>query len=414
MKGGGPLNRLAVDALIPVAACALAAAACLGLFGGVPDAGLLAAALGAAAVLLTIRAHYVLLDFRTRFEGLRHTLWRALADDPSPNPPPAEGGDEIAQMGQIMAGAARRLTAAREEAAVLGLALAERDRRAGALVEFGSSTAGTEAPDAVWGALDRALRAGLGGAAAFRVLLREPGEAALHEAAAAGPRPEGSGWDLEKPLLVGGRIFGVVQVHAPGGGPGTHAFLDALAGYASLAWATAESLRRAREDAETDPLSGLRNRRWLERSAGEELERSRRLRRTFSLAIVDIDRLGALGDQYGHPAADTALRAAATAIRAAARPGDGVARLGGGQFAVLLPDTPLDLARTVAERVRLGVAGTHVAHAGRPLPLSVSVGCAAWPQDDTGWEVVLAAADAALHEARRAGRNRVEVAAGPW
>ena|GEM_PF-6950874 len=403
-----------VDALLPVAVCTLATTACLAFLGGAPRSGLLAGGLGAASIVLIVRAYWILTDFWSRFEGFRQALAGALAGDGQMIGSLPEGDDEIGQMGRTLREGHARLAAAQVEAARLAEVVAGYDRRSDSLTEFGVAATAAAHPGAVWPALGRALHAGLGAAAGYRVLLRDEDVGDLRDAASAGLRPARGTWDLEKPLLVGGRIVGVVQLHAPVEDPQGRVFLETLAAHAALAWANAENLRRSREDAETDPLTGLRNRRWLDRCAAEESERARRLRRPFAVAMVDIDRFGSVNEQHGQAAGDTALRAAATSIRSVARAADGVARYGGGQFVLLLPDTQLDAALAMGERVRLAVAGTKVAHGGRPLPLTVSVGCAAWPVDQTGWEVVLAAAETALHQAKRAGRNRVEAVSLPW
>lgn len=411
--GGCSLNRAVLDALLPVAIATLVTAACLALTGATASSDLLAVGLGVASALLIARAYWILSDAWSRLDVFRRALLAAFAGD-GPLGPVPEGDDEIGQMGRALRTGHTALLNARAESRRLAALAAKYDRRAECLAEFTAAAIAAPYPGAVWPALGRALHTGFGSDWGYRVLLRDEDTGELREAAAAGLRPERPAWTLEKPLQSGGRISGILQVRHSDTAAEARSFLEALTAHAALSWANAEDHRRTREDAETDALTGLRNRRWLDRHAAEELERARRIRRPFAIAMLDIDRFGGINEQYGPAAGDTALRAAATCIRAAARPTDGVARYGGGQFVLLLPETALDAAMVVAEHARLAVARAKVAHGGRPLALTVSVGCAAWPLDQTGWEAVLAAAETALHHAKRSGRNRVEAVSLPW
>lgn len=160
------------------------------------------------------------------------------------------------------------------------------------------------------------------------------------------------------------------------------------------------------EQSLTDALTGLKNRRAFERVLADEYARSVRARSGLALLMVDVDHFKAYNDQYGHLAGDHALRAVGGAIQSQARAYDLVARFGGEEFAVILPDTQMADMRAVAERIRLAVQGLTGLH----RPVSVSVG-AAISLPDASPAALLERADQALYQAKQNGRNRVQLAA---
>jgi diguanylate cyclase (GGDEF)-like protein len=181
-----------------------------------------------------------------------------------------------------------------------------------------------------------------------------------------------------------------------------------------------QALARTAILASLDGLTNLANRRTLDSRLEEEWRTARRAGKPLALLMVDADHFKDFNDRYGHQAGDECLRALAAALRThVSRPADLVARFGGEEFAVLLPDTPLEGAQHVAEMMRAAVAGMSVA-----LPqmeqvlglaavrrITVSVGCAALvPQADTRPHGLVELADQALYLAKRGGRNRVCVA----
>jgi diguanylate cyclase (GGDEF)-like protein/PAS domain S-box-containing protein len=172
--------------------------------------------------------------------------------------------------------------------------------------------------------------------------------------------------------------------------------------------------RKAAEDelhrhATRDGLTGLINRREMDRLLHEELSRSRRHSHPLSLLLVDVDRFKQVNDHFGHQAGDVVLQQLATAIGLCVRGFDSVARYGGEELAVILPETSTAEAMVVAERVRATVAA-HTFHV--PIQVTVSVGVAGVSaDDDIRPEQLLAAADRALYTAKRGGRNRVESSA---
>lgn len=175
--------------------------------------------------------------------------------------------------------------------------------------------------------------------------------------------------------------------------------------------AAAKAVHDAKRRAVLDPLTGLANRGEFERV----LEAYRRDAATrppppASLVYVDLDWFKRLNDTLGHAAGDAALRHVARVLAAAVRDGDLVARIGGEEFAVWLPGTPLAQGLEVAERIRDSVERTMWRWDGARQPLSTSCGVASYPEPIRELLNLAAAADAALYRAKQAGRNRVEKA----
>jgi diguanylate cyclase (GGDEF)-like protein len=171
-------------------------------------------------------------------------------------------------------------------------------------------------------------------------------------------------------------------------------------------------LRTSREELErlsvTDPMTGLDNRRRMMESLQNEVLRSRRLEHSFSVVMVDVDHFKEYNDAHGHLAGDEALKRVATVLRGALRDGDAVARYGGEEFFVLLPETSATAAADFAKRVRAALE-KHAPPAG---PVTLSCGIAAFPAHGDSGEALISAADAALYEAKRSGRDRSVVARG--
>jgi diguanylate cyclase (GGDEF)-like protein len=166
---------------------------------------------------------------------------------------------------------------------------------------------------------------------------------------------------------------------------------------------------KLRETATCDSLTGALNRGAFEEHLRAERARSLRNGRPYAVAIIDVDHFKLVNDEHGHAAGDAALVRLAALVRANTRAGDVFARVGGEEFALLLADTDLDQAASLAEGLR-GLLRRETAY--DPVPLTVSIGVAA--ADAEGQADVMLAADRALYGAKRAGRDRVMGgAAGP-
>jgi diguanylate cyclase (GGDEF)-like protein len=162
--------------------------------------------------------------------------------------------------------------------------------------------------------------------------------------------------------------------------------------------------------ASLDALTGIHNRREFEKLGRAELARSQRYMRPLSILIIDIDFFKRVNDTYGHEMGDWVLKMVATTISSAKRDPDVVARIGGEEFAVMLPETSLIAACTVAERIREMVHKNSLAIGNDRLALSVSIGVTGATAATSGLEAILRDADQALYDAKREGRNQVRVA----
>jgi len=162
--------------------------------------------------------------------------------------------------------------------------------------------------------------------------------------------------------------------------------------------------------AATDALTGLLNRRRFVELAEQAFGRYQRYDRPFALLIADLDHFKAVNDRFGHHAGDDVLRAFAGALVRLMRSHDAVGRIGGEEFAMLLPETGASGAQRVAERIAAACRQIAVPAPGRPGRVSVSLGAATVQPADASVDDVLRRADTALYEAKRAGRDRVAVA----
>jgi diguanylate cyclase (GGDEF)-like protein len=222
-------------------------------------------------------------------------------------------------------------------------------------------------------------------------------------------------WHLEDSLTVPledrqGHLVGLISLDQPlnRAVPTTDdcRALELFADQCALAVAESRRLEAALEEATTDEMTGLANRRALLERAPELVLSARRTGSTCSCLYIDIDHFKDVNDSFGHATGDEVIAAVGRGIANRLRRGDLVARYGGEEFVAVLPDTALDEAVALAEEIRRLVATTSFVAVNPPLQLHVSVGVAALrPGDDT--QALLAAADAALYQAKRAGRDRV-------
>ena len=170
-----------------------------------------------------------------------------------------------------------------------------------------------------------------------------------------------------------------------------------------------EDLRRL---ATTDTLTGVANRRRFMERAAEEHQRMMRYGQPLSVALLDIDRFKSINDTHGHAVGDDALIAFAETVQATIRPTDMLGRIGGEEFAILLPETDLNGAQESMERVRRAVMDIRVAGEGGVFGFTTSAGIAAVLAAETSVERALERADEALYDAKQTGRNKVCVKRG--
>jgi diguanylate cyclase (GGDEF)-like protein len=182
----------------------------------------------------------------------------------------------------------------------------------------------------------------------------------------------------------------------------------------------ADELRAANEKlvglATTDPLTGMSNRRYFEDALERDLARTERQGGAITLVLIDADHFKQVNDTFGHRGGDTVLKEIAVVLRESTRVSDVVARVGGEEFALILPHTGGDNALVVAERVRSRVAARQIPHDdGRIMQASVSVGMATLtaPGCRNLGKVLYEAADRALYAAKGAGRNNVQIGKPP-
>lgn len=167
-----------------------------------------------------------------------------------------------------------------------------------------------------------------------------------------------------------------------------------------------ESRRELREQANTDTLTGLPNRRFFSQVAQKELSLSRRNEKSFAVLMLDLDHFKGINDSHGHAAGDHVLREVAVMLASSIREEDVVARIGGEEFAVCAPYTDACQARVIAENLRKAAELLQVSYAGKKIPVTLSIGLAVMPQDGDDLLALMGVADGRLYLAKQDGRNR--------
>lgn len=229
--------------------------------------------------------------------------------------------------------------------------------------------------------------------------------------AAADALPITTGDRRAYPLVLAGMVTAVLEVETPIIDDDTEQVLSSLLSTAAAALESAHLHSTARELADMDGLTHLPNRRRFELDIDTEWERCRRYGRPLSLVMLDLDHFKRLNDQHGHLLGDQVLREVALAIGAALRSTDTAYRYGGEEIVVLLRETGLEDAAAAAERLRAAVA--RVSLSDHPdITVSTSAGVAARHSTMSHYTGLVAHADKALYDAKRAGRNRVAVEGG--
>jgi len=165
--------------------------------------------------------------------------------------------------------------------------------------------------------------------------------------------------------------------------------------------------------ASTDSLTGISNRRYFENQAEQEVRRARRFARDMTVMMIDIDHFKAINDTHGHAIGDAVIQGVVKRALESLRQSDSIGRIGGEEFAVLLPETSLAAAYDVADRLRIHMQEKPIIAGHTAITCTVSIGVGQLSAQDGGIEDLLHRADIALYAAKKGGRNRVEVAATP-
>jgi len=185
---------------------------------------------------------------------------------------------------------------------------------------------------------------------------------------------------------------------------------DALRILATQAAVAIENVRlheRALERTSEDSLTGLRNHRAFQMRLSEEAARARRAGCPLAVLMIDLDGFADINNTYGHPAGDATLRAVARTLGHELREADIAARYGGDEFAVILPETTMEDAALIAERLHLSITEQQIQEHGVPIRISASIGVASAPEHGWAREDLVRAADQAAYAAKRSGKGRV-------
>jgi diguanylate cyclase (GGDEF)-like protein len=385
------------------------------------------AAAALAVALVALFAAGRISQALTELSGRARALLRA-----GSTPPP---GDELTELGAVIDHMSTELSTRVDELE------SERARVKETLRRYGETLAATHDLDALVGAvLDTAVQATRARGGRLLLYDGETGQATEHARigtalgsrtdlpmivsagsgleglalsemaprAAAAPRPV-----LAAPIVREDELLGLVTVVDPEGGAFGAGDVETLAGLAVQAGVAIENARLHRvveQQAVTDSLTGLANRRQFYEVLGREFERAQRFRQQLALILLDIDDFKLINDSLGHLAGDAVLHAVAQTVQGLIREIDVAARYGGEEFAVLLPQTSREGAAHLAERLRIAIAEREIVFAGTPVDgITASFGVASGPEEGMTQIDLVASADAALYQAKRGGKNDVVV-----
>ncbi len=312
---------------------------------------------------------------------------------------PVQGRDELALLGRTFNQMAFQLQTRLEELE------AERGRLRDVISRFGEALGATHDSDQLMRLIVEAAVEAT--SASGGVLVGSSGEFVK-----TGVPNEGSD-RIEVPLQAGDISFGSLMLFGDQFADEDRMTAVSLASHAVVALDNARLHRIVERQALVDGLTGLANRRQCEEALATELARVERFGGPLAVVVADLDWFKDVNDRYGHPAGDVVLREFANLLHETLRDVDLAGRWGGEEFLLILPGTDLAGGVQVAERIRVALAGRIVLSIdGTPIPVTASFGVAATPPATTASEL-FAAADAAMYEAKKAGRNQVQTAGTP-
>ena len=222
------------------------------------------------------------------------------------------------------------------------------------------------------------------------------------------------------PMMAQGEMMGILHLQTGGQGPDgrpaaggniNQQLAEAMADRTALALANLNLRISLRQQSIRDPLTDLFNRRYLEETLERELRRAARLQLPVGLVMMDLDHFKTFNDRLGHEAGDVLLRALGALLKKQIRGGDVACRYGGEEFALILPDISIEDGQLRAEQLRQEIKDLKVKYRDETLEtITLSLGVAMFPMHGDTGQKVLRAADKALYEAKRLGRDRVVVA----
>jgi diguanylate cyclase (GGDEF)-like protein len=349
-----------------------------------------------ACLLLVAAVAYI--EGRAIVRTLRRLVdaTRAIARGDLTHQVPVQGRDEFALLGRTF----------NEMAAQLQTRLDELERQRGKLrdviARFGEALGATHDVDQLMRLIVEAAVEGTSATGGVIV-------AASGELVQAG-RPDDGHDKIEVPLSAGDVTFGSLLLFGDEFEDEDRMTAVSLASHAVVALDNARLHRIVERQALVDGLTGLANRRQCEETLAAELARLERFGGPLALVVADLDWFKDVNDRHGHPSGDAVLREFAALLHDTVRDVDLAGRWGGEEFLLILPGTDLAGGAQVADRIRAALAGRIVLSPdGAPIPVTASFGVAATPPATTAAEL-FSAADAALYEAKRNGKNRVETA----
>jgi diguanylate cyclase (GGDEF)-like protein len=344
-------------------------------------------------------------------------------------PVPTEGHDEFAELGQEFNAMAGQLESRLEDLRRERARLQESVRRIGetvasnldrdALLEIVVRTA----VDAVSAGAGRATareapgsplkqHAAAGDVRRFHEVIRAVEALSLESGEPAATEEDGRAALAHPYGPEDGTVFGLVSVARQGAAftADERELFHYLAAQASVSIENVDLHELVARQAVTDDLTGLFNHRRFQEVVTTEIERARRFEQPLGLVMLDIDDFKEVNDTYGHQQGDVVLREVARVLHDSSREIDEPARYGGEELAVALPQTDLEGAHLLAERVRAGIAALELPRLDGEgvIKVTASFGVAAMPESAGGKEDLIAAADAALYKAKGAGKNRTE------